>query len=228
MSRPSRLSAGFQRIFSRLMSRHCGDFVRFRSDLAGGHSSGSFSTEGSRRPSGAVAARSKEDLSMTKSSHVPVLAAVLVLVFAGLAPACAELQMQPPARVTTTTAPAGVAVAVVGQRCSQNVDPDWPEADLVQATLETQVRNTTAQPVTVHRNGFRLVAPDGQAIPTASWGANEPITVAAGQAESFKLRFSDRGGLSCSKDMRLDGPTAVTEGAQVVQVASVSFRPSLL
>jgi hypothetical protein len=161
---------------------------------------------------------------MTRSSKVSVLGALFVV---GLAPACAELRMQPPVQTTAATAPAGVAVSVVGQRCSQNVDPEWPGADLVQATLETQVRNATAQPVTVHRNGFALVAPDGQAIPNEGWGAHEPITVAAGQAESFTLRFSDRGGLSCSKEMRLDGPTAVTEGPEVVQVASVSFRPSL-
>jgi hypothetical protein len=161
---------------------------------------------------------------MTRSSKVSVLGALFVV---GLAPACAELQMQPPVQTTVATAPAGVAVSVVGQRCSQNVDREWQGADLVQATLETQVRNSTTQPVTVHRHGFQLVAPDGQAIPNEGWGADASITVAAGQAESFTLRFSDRGGLSCSKEMRLDGPTAVTEGPEVVQVASVSFRPSL-
>jgi hypothetical protein len=161
---------------------------------------------------------------MIKSSNVSVLGAAFVL--AVLAPACAELKMQAPVQTTVASAPAGVEVSVVAQRCSQNVDPEWQGADLVQATVETKVRNATGAPVTVHRDGFRLVAPDGQSIPTASWKAEEPISVAAGQAESFTLRFMDRGGLSCSKEMHLDGPAAVSEGSDLVQVASVSFVPS--
>jgi hypothetical protein len=167
---------------------------------------------------------------MTRSSNVTVLGAafVLAVLLAVLAPACAELKMRAPAQTPVASAPAGVEVSVVGQRCSQNVDPDWQGADLVQATVETKVRNATGAPVTVYRDGFRLVAPDGQAIPTSSWRAEEPISVAPGQAESFNLRFMDRGGLSCSKEMRLDGPTAVRDGSDVVQVASVSFVPSRL
>jgi hypothetical protein len=163
---------------------------------------------------------------MTKSSNVYILGAAFAV--AALTSSCAGLKMQPPAQTSVASAPAGVAVSVVGQRCSQSVEPEWPGADLVQATVEAEVRNATAAPVTVHRDGFRLVAPDGQAIPTSSWEAEKPISVAAGQTESFKLRFMDRGGLSCSKEMRLDGPSAVTEGSGVVQVASVSFLPARL
>jgi hypothetical protein len=117
---------------------------------------------------------------------------------------------------------------VLRESCSQNVDPQWPGADLVEASLQTQVRNMTSEPVTVHRDGFRLVAPDGQEISTSTWSAREPISLAAGQTADFSLRFSDRGGLSCSKETRLDAPVAVTKGADVVRVASVAFLPTEL
>jgi hypothetical protein len=156
--------------------------------------------------------------------HTNLWYSALAISLTVLSPACASYQ--PIRNVGIVKAPEGVEVSVLRESCSQNVDPEWPGADLVEATIETQVRNMTSDPILVHRDGFRLTAPDGQEIPTSTWSAQEPMSIAAGQTATFALRFSDRGGLSCSKEMRLDAPAAVTKGADVVRVASVAFLPT--
>ncbi|HVZ88686.1 MAG TPA: hypothetical protein VHG72_17065 [Polyangia bacterium] len=139
-------------------------------------------------------------------------------------PACAGLQ--PVQRVAVANPPGPVAVSVLREGCSQNVDPQWPGADLVEATVEARVSNQTGDALVVRRDGFRLMAPDGRELRTSTWGADQPIALGAGQSQTFQLRFDDRGGLSCSGEMRLAAPAAVMKGGEVVQVAAVSFRPS--
>lgn len=150
-------------------------------------------------------------------------AAVVASAFA-VFPACAGLQ---PVQKVGAVSPAGpVAVSVLREGCSQNTDPQWPGADLVEATVEARVSNQTGDVLLVRRDGFRLVAPDGRELRTSTWGADQPIALGVGQAQTFQLRFSDRGGLSCSGEMQLTAPAAVTKGGEAVRVASVSFRPS--
>jgi hypothetical protein len=148
----------------------------------------------------------------------------VVASFLAVTPACAGLQAVEP--VAPTSPPAGVEVTVLRQGCTENVDPQWPGADLVDTTVETRVSNRTNDAVTVRRDGFRLVEADGRQLPTSTWGAAEPIVLGVGQTETFRLRFSDRGGLSCSGEMRLDGSAAITKAGTAVPVASVLFRRS--
>lgn len=153
------------------------------------------------------------------SLKTAIVASLLAVV-----PACAGLQ--PVQRIGSATPSGGVEVAVLREGCTQNVDPESPGADLVDATVETVVSNRTDGALIVRRDRFRLVGADGQQIPTSTWGAAQPIVLAAGQTETFQLRFSDRGGLTCSGEMRLDAPSAISKEGAPLPVASVLFRPA--
>jgi hypothetical protein len=141
-----------------------------------------------------------------------------------LAPACA---LHPPVQNSgAAVAPSGVQIAVTGQSCSETVETDLPGVNLVQAIIQVQVRNTAPPPLIVHRDAFRLRGPDGRAIPTMTWRAGEPLSIEAGQASTFELRFQSRGGLSCTKPMQLEASAGITKGTEPVQIGAVSFVPS--
>ena len=75
------------------------------------------------------------------------------------APACAPLQL--PYKSGGPASREGVELVVTRQSCTQNVDPDFYGPDLVEEVVEVQVRNATSSPLTVQRDAFRLIAPDG-------------------------------------------------------------------
>jgi hypothetical protein len=141
--------------------------------------------------------------------------------FAALALACG---LHPPVQNGAAAVADGVQVALLRQSCSQTVEADWPGNDLVEATVEVQVHNGAATPVSIRRDGFRLGA-DGSAVRPATWGAIEPMSLAPGQTQTFQLRFMGRGGLSCSAAMTLESPAAVTKGDRPVNLAGVTFTP---
>lgn len=148
------------------------------------------------------------------------------VLLAAIAPACA---LHPPVQnggAAIAAAQPGVQVAVVGQSCDQTVEPDFPGADLVETTVEIQVRNAGAMPLTIHREAFDLRAPDGEAIPTSTWCASDPLSVGAGQSRTFRLRFMSRGGLSCTRPMQLESAAAITAGATRIGIGAVTFVPS--
>ncbi len=149
---------------------------------------------------------------------------VAALGLALLAPACG---LTPPilnggAAVTMD----GISVAVLRQSCSETVQPKQPGNDLVEAIVEVQVTNPTATPLAIRRDGFRLGAADGSAIRTSTWFASDPLTVGAGQSQTFALRFMSRGGLSCWKEMELRAAPAITRGTASLKIGSVRFTPS--
>jgi hypothetical protein len=143
--------------------------------------------------------------------------------FAALAPACG---LQPPIQNGAAAAKDGIQVAVLRDSCSQTVDTDQPGNDLVETIVEVEVHNGTSTPVGVHRDGFRLGASDGSAIRTSTWFASDPLSVEPGQAQTFQLRFMSRGGLSCSKEMALESPSAVVKGVELVKLGAVKFVPA--
>ena len=124
--------------------------------------------------------------------------------FAALALACG---LHPPVQNGAAAVADGVQVAVLRQSCSQTVEADWPGNDLVEATVEVQVHNGAPTPVSLRRDGFRLSAADGSAVPPATWGADQPMLLAPGQTRTVQLRFMSRGGLSCSAAMTLESPS---------------------
>ncbi len=152
---------------------------------------------------------------------------ILLVALAGgtmLAPACA---LQPPAQNGgAAKSETGVAVAVVGQRCTETVETELPGVPLVEAKIEVEVRNSAPPPLVVHRDAFHLRGPDGRAVPTTSWQAGDPLPIEAGQTRTFELRFMSRGGLSCTKAMQLEAAAGITKGDAPVQIGAVTFVPS--
>jgi hypothetical protein len=152
------------------------------------------------------------------------LARCAIAVLSGLAPACT---MRPPVQ---SSGPAisrdGVQLAVTSQQCTQTVEPDNQGSDLVEEIVEVQVRNASASPLTVRRDAFHLVAPDGTALTTQTWRAFDPLTVEGGQTRTFELRFMTRGSLACAREMTLDADTAVRLRERVLDVGGVRFVPS--
>jgi hypothetical protein len=147
-----------------------------------------------------------------------------VVALVALTPACA---LHPPVQNSgAAVASNGVEVAVLRQSCTTTVEPLSPGNDLVEATVEVQVRNAAPPPLVVHRDAFRLRGADGRAIPTTTWNAGDPLSIEAGQSGTFELRFMSRGGLSCTKTMQLEAAAGITKNAAPVQIGAVSFVPS--
>jgi len=150
---------------------------------------------------------------------------VPLLLASALAPACAPLRL--PAR---TTSPAvsreGVELALNRQSCTQNTEPGWFGSDLVEEVVELQIRNRTGTPVTVRRDAFRLVAPDGRALKTMTWRATEPLPLGGGEVRTFELRFMTRGSLACTREMRLEPDAGVRMNDRALRLGDIRFQPS--
>jgi len=140
-----------------------------------------------------------------------------------LAPACG---MRPPIQGSgPAISREGVQVAVTDQQCTQTVEPDNHGSDLVEEIVDVQVRNATPSPLTVHRDAFHLVAPDGTALITQTWRAFDPLTVEAGQTRTFELRFMTRGSLRCAREMTLDAAAGVWLQDKLIDLGEVRFVP---
>jgi hypothetical protein len=141
-----------------------------------------------------------------------------------LTPACASLR--PPARTSgPSVSSEGVELAVAAQSCTQSGDPDWPDEFLGEAVLEIHVRNGTAAPLTVRRDDFRLVTPDGAALRTRSWGAVKPLVVGGGETSAFELRFQSYDGLTCDRELWLDPRVGLVVGRTPAAIGPVRFVP---
>ncbi|HEY7376422.1 MAG TPA: hypothetical protein VIF57_29960 [Polyangia bacterium] len=140
--------------------------------------------------------------------------------------ACATTMKPPAANGGPALSSAGVQVALLRQGCAQAQESDEWGWDLVEESVEIEVRNGAAQPATVHRDRFRLIAPDGSALATSTWGAAEALTVPGGAAQTFALRFMTRGGLDCAQPMRLDPDGGITLPETTVAFQPVSFLPT--
>jgi hypothetical protein len=152
----------------------------------------------------------------------PIVAATLVL--AALGPGCA---LVPPFRSSEpSVSDEGVQLAVTRQRCDQTQEPDEYGWDLVEATLEVQIRNATGGKLTVHRDAFRLLGPDGTALRTLTWRAADPMTIDRGATGTFEIRFMTRGGLDCAGEMALDVDAGLALPEGPVKLGSVKFVPS--
>jgi hypothetical protein len=142
-----------------------------------------------------------------------------------LAPACATFR--PPVQNSgPAVSPEGVQIAVARQVCAQTQEPDYYSDDLIETTIEVQVRNATPDPVTVHRDAFRLMTPDGVALRTLTWRAVDPLTVNGGDTGTFKLRFMTRGGLECAREMDLEPDSGITLREKPIHIGGVHFVPS--
>jgi hypothetical protein len=155
------------------------------------------------------------------SDKIHRLLVLSVGLMSAFAPACA---MRPPVQNSgSAVSPNGVALAVVGQRCTETVQTELPGVPLVETYVEVEVRNDVPPSLLVHRDAFHLRGPDGRAIETTSWQVKDPLPIESGQSRTFELRFMSRGGLSCTKPMQLEAGGGVTKGDVPVQLGSVTF-----
>ena len=142
-----------------------------------------------------------------------------------VAPACAPLRL-PYKGGGPAASREGVELAVSRQSCTQNVDPDFYGEDLVEEVLEVQVRNATSNRLTVKRDAFRLISPDGPGLKTMTWRAVDPLPLNGGETKSFELRFMTRGLFECTREMKLDADAGVTMNGRPIELGAVSFQPS--
>jgi hypothetical protein len=156
-------------------------------------------------------------------SAIPRAAAARALTLAlAVTPACASLG--PPARTSgPSVSSEGVELAVAAQSCTQSADPDWPV--LGEAVLEIHVRNGTAAPLTVRRDDFRLVTPDGSALRSRSWGAVQPLVVGGGETSAFELRFQSYDSLACERELWLEPRAGLVVGRTPAAIEPVRFVP---
>ena len=150
---------------------------------------------------------------------------VVVVLVVALAPACAPLRL-PYKSGGPAASREGVELAVSRQSCTQNVDPDFYGEDLVEEVVEVQVRNATSNPLTVQRDAFRLISPDGHGLKTTTWRAVAPLGLNAGETRTFELRYMTRGLLECTREMKLDADAGVRMNGRPIEVGAVSFQPS--
>ena len=150
---------------------------------------------------------------------------VVVVLAVGLAPACAPLRL-PYKSGGSAASREGVELAVSRQSCTQNVDPDFYGEDLVEEVVEVQVRNATSNPLTVQRDAFRLISPDGHGLKTMTWRAVDPLPLNGGETRNFELRFMTRGLLQCTREMKLDADAGVRMNGRPIELGAVSFQPS--
>jgi len=158
------------------------------------------------------------------STYLLVTAAVATSSIA-LEGGCAPLK--PPLRnAGPAVSQSGVQLAVLRQSCAQAKEPDFEDWDLVEERVELALDNRSTDTVTVHRDRFRLVGPDGTALKPLTWFASEPLTVARGSTGVLQLRFMARGGPECTQEMRIDADGGVTQGERAISFAPVTFVPA--
>lgn len=77
----------------------------------------------------------------------------------------------------------------------------------------------------VHRDAFRLVTPEGDALKTVTWFAAEPVTVASGAEGTFELRFMARAAIECAREMRLVADDALELPSRPIALQAIAFVP---
>ena len=150
---------------------------------------------------------------MRKTSHVPVLALIIVS-------ACAH---HPAYQNSGPSARDGVKVTLVGQSCDQHRDSNFEFDDFVGLELDLEVCNTTDAPLTVHRDMIRVIAGDGIAPSPLTWKAVEPIQVEPDSIQRISVRYMSRGSLECRGPLDLDLKNAVTRGGSPLALAPIHF-----
>jgi hypothetical protein len=148
-----------------------------------------------------------------------------VLIMAVTLSACAPFR--PPVQNSgPVIARSGVELSVKRQSCTQSKEPEWPDADLVEEIVEIEIHSPVATSLAIQRDAFRLVAPDGAALRTVTWGAREPISIGDGETRSFELRFMTRGILDCAAPMTLESADAVRGAGMTHPLGAITFTPS--
>jgi hypothetical protein len=159
--------------------------------------------------------------SVTKATSLSSLVLIMAVTLFACAPFRPPVQNSGP-----VIARSGVELSVKRQSCTQSKEPEWPDADLVEEIVEVEIHSPVETSLAIQRDAFRLVAPDGAALRTVTWGAHEPISIGSGETRSFELRFMTRGSLDCAAPMTLESADAVRGAGMIRSLGAITFTPS--
>ncbi len=118
----------------------------------------------------------------------------------------------------------GVSVALVGQSCDREIDPNWSSADLLGLDLRIRVINSGPSRLTFDPFATRLLA-DGDTF--SPHRADGPMAIGAGESRTVTVHFLERDdNLACNVPMALTLGRAVSVGGVSVTLRSISFLVS--
>ncbi len=130
----------------------------------------------------------------------------------------------PFARVDRPARSPAATVALAGQACSRENDPNWSEADILGLDLQLRVENAGAAPLAFYPARVALLAGGQSYTPRRSDPAG---TVVSGGSRTFVVHFWERNGdLACDIPMALAVDRAATIDGSVVTFAPISFLAS--
>jgi hypothetical protein len=112
-------------------------------------------------------------------------------------------------------------MAIVGQYCEDNEEPDdrgWP---VIQLRMKVAVTNRTNDRLGFDPGRLRIVAPDR--VTPGPVAADSPLVVAPGETKIAELRFMSRGSLTCKEEMRLDPSDSLIAGNRPVSLRPLAF-----
>jgi hypothetical protein len=131
---------------------------------------------------------------------------------------------QPLARVSGPAEAQAISVALVGQSCDRENDPNWSSADILGLDLRIRVGNAGAAELTFDSAQTALLAA-GQ--PYRPHRSDPPAAIPPGASRTFVVHFLERNGsLACDVPMSLAIDRAVTAAGATVTFEPISFLAS--
>jgi hypothetical protein len=131
---------------------------------------------------------------------------------------------QPFVRVSGPVQSQAISVALVGQSCDREIDPNWSYADILGLDLRIRVTNSGAANLSFDPARTALFA-EGQ--PHQPHRSDAAAAIPPGASRTFVVHFLERDGrLACNVPMRLAIDHAVTAGGASVTFEPISFLAS--
>ncbi len=131
---------------------------------------------------------------------------------------------RPLARVSGPVQSRAISVALVGQSCDRENDPNWSYADILGLDLRIQVTNAGAAELRFDPAETALLAAGPPHRPHRS---DSPAAIPPGASRTFVVHFLERdGNLACDIPMKLAIDRAVTAGGAAVTFEPISFLAS--
>jgi hypothetical protein len=128
---------------------------------------------------------------------------------------------KPFARVAGPARARAASVALVGQTCSRENDPNWSYADILGLDLRIRVDNTGTAPISVDPAQVALLGAGRAYRPRRGDSA---AVIPAGSSRTLVVHFWERDGdLACNVPMALALDHAVTLEGAAVTLAPISF-----
>ena|SRR5689334_5472055 len=126
-----------------------------------------------------------------------------------------------PARSSGPSEWDGVQMAIVGQYCEEEQDPDWIDNEVVQLRMKIGVTNRSTKSVDFDPDRVRVIGPDR--VTPSPVAADSPLTVGPGETKVAAVRFMNRGSLKCQEEIKLDPSDSVRADAKPVPLRPIVF-----